>query len=131
MAGGSFWIWRYTVRLVFPTILVLALVGCGGSERGDIIDVRDTASPDGRYICTVFGEIFYDTTGYPRHVYLRRAGERRGYPGNVCVVPVGDDVAASWTSPTNLSVQLKFETRRAVPASTNVAGVKVTFSEAE
>lgn len=117
------------MRLVFQTILALALVGCAGSKRGDIIDVRDIPSPNGRYVCTVFGEIFYDTTGYPRHVYLRRAGEQRGYPGNVYVAPVGDDIAVSWTSPTNLSVQLKFESRRAVPASTNVAGVAITFSE--
>lgn len=125
----SFWIRQHTMRVVLPTILALALVGCADSKRGDIIDVRDIASPDGRYVCTVFGEIFYDTTGYPRHIYLRPAGERRGYPGNVYVVPVGDDVAVSWTTPTNLSIRLSFETRRAVPDSTNVAGVKVTFSE--
>jgi len=94
-----------------------------------MIDVRDLPSPDGRYICTVFGEIFYNTTGYPRHIYLRHAGEKRGYPGNVYVVPVGDNVAVSWTSPTSLSVSLDFETPRAVPAATNVAGVSVVFSE--
>jgi len=104
-------------------------MGCSTSEQGDIIDVRDLPSADGRYVCTVFGEIFYNTTGYPRHIYLRRAGEKRGYPGNVCIVPVGDSVTVSWTSPTNLSVSLGFETRRAVPAATNVAGVSVVFSE--
>ena len=117
------------MRLVLSTLLALGFVGCSASERGDIIDVRDTPSPDGRYICTVFGEIFYNTTGYPRHIYLRPTGEQRGYPCNVYIVPVGDDVAVSWTSPTNLSVRLSFETRRAVPAATNVAGVTVTFSE--
>jgi hypothetical protein len=111
------------------TTLALVLVGCSTSERGDIIDVRDIASPDGRYVCTVFGETFYNTTGYARHIYLRHAGEERGYPGNVYIVPVGDDVAVSWTSPTNLSVALSFETRHIVPVNTNVAGVTVTFSE--
>src|SRR5207248_1430254 len=117
------------MRLVLSMIVALGVVGCSTSKRGDIIDVRDTPSPDGRYVCTVFGEIFYDTTGYPRHIYLRRAGEPRGYPGNVYIVPVGDDVTVSWTSPTNLSVRLSFETRRAVPAASNVAGVSVAFSE--
>jgi len=60
---------------------------------------------------------------------LCHVGEKLGYPGNVYVVPVGDDVVVSWKSPTNLLVRLKFETRRAIPASTNVAGVAVTFSE--
>ncbi len=117
------------VRLVLLTVLAFALMGCSRSEHGDIIDVRDIPSPDGRYFCTVFGEIFYKTTGYPRHIYVRHAGEKRAYPGNVCIVPVGDDLAVSWTSPTNLSVRLSFETRRAVPAPANVAGVAVTFSE--
>src|SRR6266550_3359039 len=117
------------MRLVLPTILILAIMGCSTSERGDIIDVKNLPSADGRYVCTVFGEIFYNTTGYPRHIYLRRAGEKRGYPSNVCIVPVGDSATVSWTSPTNLSVSLGFETRRAVPAATNVAGVSVVFSE--
>lgn len=118
-----------TMRFAFSIIVVLGLVGCSTEQRGDIIDVREFPSPDGRYVCTVFGEIFYNTTGYPRHIYLRHTGEKLGYPGNVYLVPVGDDVVVSWTSPTNLSVRLKFETRRAIPASTNVAGVAVTFSE--
>ena len=117
------------MRFVCSIIVVLGLVGCSTEHRGDIIDVREIPSPDGHYICTVFGETFYNTTGYARHIYLRRAGERLGYPGNVYIVPVGDDVTVSWASPTNLSVQLKLETRRAVPASTNVAGVAVIFSE--
>ena len=117
------------MRLVITTIFALALLGCSHIRRGDIVDVRDFPSPDGRYICTVFGEMFHDTTGYPRHIDIRRAGEKRGYPGNVYVVPVGDDVTVSWTSPTSLLVALSFETRRAVPAVTNVAGVTVTFLE--
>jgi hypothetical protein len=117
------------MRIALSTMLALVLVGCSTSKRGDITDVRDIPSPDGRYICTVFDEVFYNTTGYPRHIYLRRTGEERGYPGNVYIVPVGDDVAVSWASPTNLSVGLSFETRRVVPAATNVTGVSVTFSE--
>ena len=123
--------WAASMRFAFSTILALALVSCStsNSRRGDIIDVRDTPSPDGRYVCTVFGETFYNTTGYDRHIYLRRAGEQRGYPGNVYIVGPGDDLKVSWTSPTNLLVRLHFETRRAIPASTNVAGVLVDFSE--
>lgn len=117
------------MRFAFSIIVILGLVGCSTEQRGDIVDVREFPSPDGRYVCTVFGEIFYNTTGYPRHIYLRHAGEKLGYPGNVYLVPVGDDAVVSWTSPTNLSVRLNCETRRAIPASTNVAGVAVTFSE--
>ena len=98
-------------------------------QRGDIVEVRDYSSPDNKYVCTVFGETFHDTTGYARHIYLRRASEERRYPGNVYVVPVGDDVMVSWTSPTNLSVRLSFETRREVPPATNVAGVAVSFQK--
>jgi hypothetical protein len=118
------------VRFIISIFFVFVLIGCSTAKRGKIIDVQDFPSPDGRYICTVFGEIFYDTTGYPRHIYLRRADEKRSYPGNVYVVPVGDGVEVSWTSPTNLSLKLRFETRHEVPAATNVAGVTVTFSEA-
>jgi hypothetical protein len=118
------------MRKLFLIIFTLVLAGCADIKRGKIVAVRDMPSPDGRYVCTVFGEIFHDTTGYPQHIYLRRAGEERGYPGNVYVVPVGDDVTVSWTSPTNLSVKLCFETRHEVPTVTNVAGVTVTFSEA-
>lgn len=77
----------------------------------------------------MFGEIFYDTTGYPRHIDLHRAGEKWSQPGNIYVVQVGDDTAVSWSSPTNLSIALSFETRRDLPANTNLAGVAITFSE--
>src|SRR5438128_4369204 len=99
------------MRSVLLMILAFAVVSCSTTKRGNIIDVKDIPSPDGRYICTVFGEISHDTTGYPRHIYLRRAGEERGYPGNVYIVPVGDEMAVSWTSPTNLFVRLRFESR--------------------
>lgn len=108
---------------------VIALVGCSGPERGDIIDERQTPSPDGRYVVTVFGETFHNTTGYDRHVYLRRSGQKRGYPGNIFVAGPGDDLAVSWTSPTNLSVRYRFESRQPGPATTNIEGVTVTFSE--
>jgi hypothetical protein len=104
--------------------------GCSHiNKRGDIIDVRDFPSPDGKIICTVFGEIFYDTTGYPRHIDLHRPDEKHGYPGNIYIVGVGSDVGVSWTSPTNLLVALDFESPRNIPAATNVRGVTVTFSE--
>jgi hypothetical protein len=117
------------MRFIITAVFALALLGCAHTRRGDIIAVRDFPSPDGSHICTVFGEIFHDTTGYDRHIYLRSAREKRGYPGNVYVVHVGDDVVVSWTSPTNLSVGLSLETRHVFPATTNVAGVKVTFFE--
>jgi len=118
------------MRLLLLIIFALTFIGCANTKRGDIVAVRDVPSPDERFVCTVFGETFYNTTGYAQHIYLRQADGKRGYPGNVYVVPVGDDFTVSWTSPTNLSVKLSFETRRAVPAATNVAGVTVTFSEA-
>jgi hypothetical protein len=136
---------HWLMRIVFPAILVFALAGCVGSKpsnddvsnlprrkQGDIVAVQDMVSPDGRYVCTVFGEIFYDTTGYRQHIYLRHAGEQRGFPGNVCVVEVGDDVEVSWASPTNLSVRLSYESpwfRQALPATTNIAGITVVFSK--
>jgi hypothetical protein len=140
------WIGHWLMRIVFPAILAFALAGCVGSKpsndddvsdlprrkQGDIVAVQDMVSPDCRYVCTVFGEIFYDTTGYRRHIYLRHAGEQRGFPGNVCVVEVGDDVEVSWASPTNLSVRLSYESpwfRQALPATTNIAGVTVVFSK--
>ncbi len=109
--------------------MCVVLASCSTAKRGNILDVHDRPSPDGRFVCTVFGEIFHDTTGYPRHVELHRAGEKRGYPGNVCIVPVGSSVEAVWTSPTNLAVRLQFETRGIIPACTNIMGVTVTFSE--
>jgi hypothetical protein len=136
---------HWLMRIAFPAILAFALAGCVGSKpsndddvsdlprrkQGDIVAVQDMVSPDGRYVCTVFGETFYDTTGYRRHIYLRHAGEQRGFPGNVCVVEVGDDVEVSWVSPTNLSVRLSYESpwfRQALPATTNIAGVTVVFT---
>ncbi|MEY2465718.1 MAG: hypothetical protein QOD03_239 [Verrucomicrobiota bacterium] len=112
-----------------PIVLAGALMGCSTGKKGDIVAVRDMPSPDGRHICTVFGETFHDTTGYRRHIYLRRAGEKLGYPANVYLVHVGDDVTMSWTSPSNLLVKLSFETPHAVPSTTNISGVCVTFEE--
>jgi hypothetical protein len=117
------------MRHVLPILLIAALGGCSVRDKGDIIDVHDTPSPDGRYIVTVFGETFYNTTGYDRHVHLRRAGQKRGYPGNVFVVGPGDAVAVAWSSPTNLSVRYRFEWPRSGPGTTNIDGVAITFSE--
>jgi hypothetical protein len=130
-------------RAPLAAILAFGLSGCVGSKRsnagslpkpklGDIVAVQNIASPDGRYICTVFGETFYDTTGYRRHIYLRRAGQQIGFPGNVHIVEVGDDVVVSWSSPTNLSVRLSYESPRleqTLPANTNISGVSVVFSK--
>lgn len=113
----------------FGGFAALALIGCSTAKQGDIVAVRDLPSPDDRYVCAIFGEIFHDTTGYRQHVDIRRVGEKRDYPGNVYVVPVGDDVKVWWASPTNLSVGLRFETWRDLPANTNVHGVTVTFSK--
>ena len=137
---------HWPMRAVLPAIVAFALAGCVGSKQsedgglsiwqrpkqGDIVAVQDMVSPDGRYVCTVFGETFYDTTGYRRHIYLRHAGEQRGFPGNVYIVEVGDDVEVFWSSPTNLSVRLSYELpwlQRTLPANTNIAGVTVVFSK--
>ena len=137
-AGSILLAYRLVARLWqsgHPPVLFIiagfcvALAGCSTAKRGKILDAHDIPSPDGRYVCTVFGEIFYDTTGYPRHVDLHRAGAQPGYPGNVCLVSVGSSVEAAWTSPTNLAVRLQFETRGVIPAPTNILGVAVTFSE--
>jgi hypothetical protein len=118
------------VRLTLATIAALALIGClATGRRGDIIDTRDYPSPDGCYVVTVFGETFHNTTGYARHVYLHRAGEKTGYPGNVCIVPVGDELAVSWRTPTNLVLRFRFETPRSIPPDTNIIGVAVSFAE--
>jgi len=136
----------WLMQIMFSAMLAFGFTGCVGTKQpddadakvflrpaqGDIIAVQDMVSPDGRYVCTVFGEIFYDTTGYRRHIYLRHTGEQRGFPGNVYVVEVGDDVEVSWSSPTNLSVRLSYESpsfRQALPANTNIAGVTVEFSK--
>ncbi len=111
------------------TFAALALFGCSTLKRGDIIDVRDFPSPDGQRICRVYGETFYDTTGYMRHIDLRWSGDKVNYPGNVYLIGPGDDVAVSWTSPSNLTVALSFETQRPVPASTNAHGVEITFTD--
>ena len=138
--------YRSLMHAMLPAILAFALAGCVGNKQsedvglsiwqrpkqGDIVAVQDLVSPDGRYVCTVFGETFYDTTGYRRHIYLRHAGEQRGFPGNVYVVEIGDDVEVSWSSPTNLSVRLSYELpwlRQTLPANTNIAGVRVVFSK--
>jgi hypothetical protein len=113
----------------FAGFAALTLVGCFTAKRGEIVALRDLPSPDGRYVCTIFGETFHDTTGYRQHVDLRRAGEKRDHSINVYVVPVGDDVKVWWASPTNLSVGLRFETQRDLPANTNAYGVTVTFSK--
>src|SRR5690349_16101489 len=100
------------MRFAAAILSVVVLASCSSSERGEIIDVHDSISPEGRYVVTVFGETFYNTTGYNRHVDLRSAGQRLGYPGNVLAVGPGDDVSALWTSPTNLSVRCRFESPR-------------------
>lgn len=140
---------RHLMRFTLPAILAFALFGCVGNRRsdsseenstpktkqGDIIAGENIPSPDGRYVCTVFGETFYNTTGYRRHIYLRHAGEPRGFPGNVHIVEAGDDVEVAWTSPTNLSVKLSYESpqfRRdlpTLPTTTNLVGVTITFSQ--
>lgn len=130
MSKSGFACWSRSQCVLWAAFFLTMLAGCSHTnKRGDIIDVRDFPSPDGMIVCTVFGEIFYDTTGYPRHIDLHSPDQKHGYPGNIYVVGVGSDVAVSWTSPTNLLVALHFETPKKIPAATNVCGVTVTFSE--
>jgi len=119
----------HLMRFAFAILSIVVLASCSNSERGDIIDVHDFTSPDGRNVVTVFGETFYNTTGYNRHVHLRRAGQKPGRPGNVLTVGPGEDVSVSWTSPTNLSVRYRFESARPTPATTKVYGITITFSD--
>jgi hypothetical protein len=99
---------------------------CHFEPDGDIVDVQKYPSPDGRYVVTVFQKIFYNTTLYDRHVHLSGKGEELQYPGNVHVLPDGEGVTVSWTSTTNVSLILRFETPR-IPSPTNVSGITVTF----
>jgi hypothetical protein len=84
--------------------------GCHPDTKGDIHELRDFPSPDGRYVLSVFQKVFHNTTGYPRHIHLSRKGEKVQYPGNIYALPVWEDVAVSWTSTTNLSLTLRFQT---------------------
>lgn len=115
------------VRLVYSIALCLLLPGC---SEGDIINVRDHASPDGRRVATVYGYTRYDTTGYAKYVDLHRAGKRMRYPGNVTVVGPGDAVSVAWASPTELVVSYFYEAPRPGPATTNIDDITITVKHA-
>src|SRR5437588_6400613 len=89
-----------------PILLAILLPGCSETQSGDMLDVKDYPSPDGKYILTVYQMVFYNTTGYAREVYLRRKGEKLHFPGNVYTSDVWGDVEVSWTSPTNILLKL-------------------------
>ena len=115
------------MRLVLPIALYLLLAGC---SECDIINVRDYAAPGGQHVATVYGYNCYNTTGYAKHVDLRRAGTKMRHPGNVTVVGPGDAVSVAWLSPTQLVVSYCYETSRPGPATTNIDGVAITFRAA-
>src|SRR5687767_7329541 len=66
------------VRLVLPIIIGVLLTGCTGEPDCDVMSEKNTPSPDGRYVATVFEVTCHDTTGYTPHAHLRRAGQKRG-----------------------------------------------------
>jgi hypothetical protein len=49
------------IVLVLPVILGVLLVACTGEPVCDVMSEKDTPSPDGRYIASIF-EVFCDNT---------------------------------------------------------------------
>jgi hypothetical protein len=91
---------------------------------------KDTPSPDGRYVATVFEISCYNTTGNTPHVHLRRAGQKRGKIGNVLIGGPADSFAVAWTSPQSLLVEYWSDPQyRLSPATTNIDGVTITFKK--
>ena len=117
--------------LTLQTIVCFGLVvtGCTGKPDCDVMTEKDTPSPDGRYIATVFEVFCYDTTGYTPHANLRRAGQKRGEPGNLLVGGPTDLFRATWTATNSLLIEFQADATyvHPPPASTNVDGVTVTF----
>jgi hypothetical protein len=117
------------VRLVLPVIIGVLLVGCTDRPDCDVMSEKDTPSPDGRHIATVFEVFCYDTTGYTPHAHLRRAGQKRGDHGNLLVGAPTDTFRTTWTATDSLLVEYRTDATyiHPPPASTNVDGVTVTF----
>ena len=118
------------MRLVLPPIALLALVGCSDPDYA-IISERDFPSPGGQHIATIVEETYFNTTGYEKQVSLRIKGQKRPRVGNVRAYGPGDSVSIAWNSPTGLTVQYTYETKRPGPAPTNIGGISVTFVEAQ
>jgi hypothetical protein len=116
------------MRFAFSITLFLLIVGC--ASECDIVNVRDYPSPDGKRVATIYGYDCHNTTGYAKYVHLHPAGTKMQHPGNVTVVGPGDVVAVAWTSPMELVVSYCYEVSRPAPASANIDGVKITFTEA-
>jgi hypothetical protein len=114
------------MRFVMSNLFGLLLSGCSEPDYA-IVSERDFLSPDGRFVASIVEETHFNTTGYDKHIGLRKAGERRPYPGNVWRFGPGDHVAVAWTSPTSVVVQYAYEVQRDGPSSTNLLGIVVTF----
>ena len=117
------------MRLVLLVIVGVLLAGCTGEPDCDVMSEKDTPSPDGRYIATVFEVFCYNTTGHTPHAHLRRAGQKRGDYGNLLVGAPTDTFRATWTAADSLLVEYWTDATYIHPpsASTNVDGVTVTF----
>jgi predicted small secreted protein len=120
-------------KLLFAVVVnCIALAGCStinndGGIKGDIVHVREFASPDGNHIASVYGYNRHDTTGYPKYVDLRRAGTQLRHPGNITVVGPDDVVSASWLSSTQMVVSYYYGHSRPGPSTKNIDGVVITF----
>lgn len=111
---------------------MLLFFGCSDPDnlKPEIVFQEDFSSPDVRLIANIAHETYFNTTGYDKHLSLRLTNQVRPYPGNIWHFGGGDLVAVSWTSPTNLLVRYYLDdpnTRSAVPSSTNLLGVSVSF----
>ena len=117
------------MRLVLPVFIAVLLAGCTSEPDCDVMSEKDTPSPDGRHIATVFEVFCYDTTGNTPHAHLRRAGQMRGDRGNLLVGSPTDTFRAIWTATNSLLVEYQADGEyiHPPPASTNVDGVTVTF----
>jgi hypothetical protein len=114
------------MRIVMSILYALLMAGCSEPDYA-IVSERDFLSPDGRVVASLVEDTHFNTTGYDKHIGLRKIGERRPYPGNVWRFGPGDHVAIAWTSPTSVVVHYASEVQTDGPPSTNLLGIAVTF----
>jgi hypothetical protein len=110
-------------------IIGLLLIGCSREPDCDVASEKETPSPDGRYVATVFDVTCYNTTGDTPHAHLRRAGQKRSNHGNLLVGAPTDSFKATWTSTNALLIEYRSSVAYidTPPATTNFDGVTATF----
>ena len=121
--------WASVVPPVLTVVVCLLVMSCSHEPGCDVMSVKDTPSPDGRYIATVFEVFCYNTTGYTPHANLRRPGQNRGDQGNLLVGAPTDTFRATWIAADSLLLEYRTDGDyiHPPPASTNVDGVTVIF----